>query len=61
MAITPAPFRAAPCAEGAEARRTRSELAPEIGIPPNQFSALVAGLREEKLIVKRGAGYAPKQ
>jgi hypothetical protein len=35
-----------------------SELARSIGIKPTQVHALVAKARTEKLIVKRGAGYA---
>ncbi len=35
-----------------------SELAAEIGISPGQVSALLAKARTEKLIVKKGAGYA---
>lgn len=37
-----------------------SELAAEIGISPGHVSALLAKLRDEKLIVKKGAGYALK-
>ena len=36
-----------------------SELAAEIGIAPGQVSTLLAKARTEKLIVKKGAGYAP--
>jgi predicted Rossmann fold nucleotide-binding protein DprA/Smf involved in DNA uptake len=35
-----------------------SELAAEIGIAPGQVSTLLAKARAEKLIVKKGAGYA---
>jgi hypothetical protein len=35
-----------------------SKLAKEIGIPPTQVHALIAKARAEKLIVKRGDGYA---
>jgi predicted Rossmann fold nucleotide-binding protein DprA/Smf involved in DNA uptake len=38
-----------------------SDLAAEIGIAPGQVSALLARAREEKLIVKQGAGYALKR
>jgi hypothetical protein len=38
-----------------------SELAAEIGISPSQASALIAKARADKLVVKRGAGYALKQ
>jgi hypothetical protein len=38
-----------------------SDLAAEIGIAPGQVSALLAKAREDKLIVKQGAGYALKQ
>jgi hypothetical protein len=38
-----------------------SELAAEIGIAPGQVSALLAKARDEKLIVKEGAGYVLKQ
>ena len=35
-----------------------SELAATIGIRPTQISVLIAKARAEKLIVKRGEGYA---
>ena len=38
-----------------------SELAAEIGIAPGQVSTLLAKAREEKLVVKQGAGYALKK
>ena len=38
-----------------------SELASEIGISPAQVSSLLAKARAEKLIVKKGAGYALKE
>ncbi len=38
-----------------------SELAAEIGIAPGQVSTLLAKARAEKLIVKKGAGYALKK
>jgi MarR family len=37
-----------------------SELAAEIGISPGQVSGLIAKARDEKLIVKKDAGYARK-
>jgi predicted Rossmann fold nucleotide-binding protein DprA/Smf involved in DNA uptake len=45
---------------GARPGARPSELAAEIGISPAQVSALLAKAREEKLIVKMGAGYALK-
>lgn len=36
-----------------------SELAKAIGVKPAQVHALIAKARAEKLIVKRGKGYAP--
>jgi hypothetical protein len=41
-------------------RSRPSELAVEIGIAPGQVSVLLAKARAEKLIVKKGAGYALK-
>lgn len=38
-----------------------SELAAEIGISPAQVSGLITKARAEKLIVKKGAGYALKE
>lgn len=38
-----------------------SELAAEIGISPGQVSTLLAKARAEKLIVRKGAGYALKK
>jgi hypothetical protein len=37
-----------------------SDLAKEIGVKPTQVHALIAKARAEKLIVKRGKGYALK-
>jgi hypothetical protein len=37
-----------------------SELAKAIGVNPPQVHALIAKARAEKLIVKKGDGYAPK-
>jgi hypothetical protein len=38
-----------------------SELAAEIGVSPSQAHGLIAKARAEKLIVKKGAGYALKE
>ncbi len=38
-----------------------SELAGEIGVSPSQVHGLIAKARAEKLIVKKGAGYALKE
>jgi CRP-like cAMP-binding protein len=45
---------------GAKPGARPSELAAEIGIAPGQVSALLAKARAEKLIVRKGAGYALK-
>jgi hypothetical protein len=45
---------------GANPGARPSELAATIGIRPTQVSVLIAKAREEKLIVKRGKGYALK-
>lgn len=45
---------------GARPGARPSELAAEIGISPAQVSALLAKARAEKLVVKKGAGYALK-
>lgn len=37
-----------------------SELAKTMGVRPTQVSVLIAKARAERLIVKRGEGYAPK-
>jgi len=46
---------------GAKPGARPSELAAEIGIAPGQVSTLLAKARAEKLIVKKGAGYALKK
>jgi hypothetical protein len=46
---------------GAKPGARPSELAAEIGIAPGQVSVLLAKARAEKLVVKRGAGYALKK
>lgn len=46
---------------GAKPGARPSELAAEIGISPGQVSTLLAKARAEKLIVKKGAGYALKK
>ncbi|MBK5220929.1 MAG: MarR family transcriptional regulator [Thermoleophilia bacterium] len=38
-----------------------SELAGEIGVSPSQVHSLIAKARAEKLIVKKGSGYALKE
>jgi prefoldin subunit 5 len=38
-----------------------SELAAEIGVSPSQIHGLIRKARAEKLIVKKGAGYALKK
>jgi predicted transcriptional regulator len=45
---------------GAKPGARPSALVAEVGISPGQVSGLIAKAREEKLIIKKGAGYALK-